>query len=146
MAVSNAQYRAVECDTLTWLLIGDIREMLSEQLDDEAIRWLRPLIDALIRLMSEQAELEESTGWFSDMIEQFPHWSPRVERVQAELTMLCRSLSTLQDRIDWDVPFQNLAAEIEVELGLWINRMMRHHRDRHSLTQDVWYTEFGGEG
>ena len=47
--------RAIQCATSSWLLVGDIREMLQDHLDEEAIGWLQPILDALIDAMREQA-------------------------------------------------------------------------------------------
>ena len=138
--------RAVQCATLSWLLVGDIREMLQDHLDEEALQWLRPILDALIQAMCEQAQLEESPGYFDDVLSSFPHWSPIVDRIHAEQSTLCRSLEALRHRIDRDLPFRRLADELELELADWV-RLMTDHSDRErELMQNVYYTEIGGEG
>ncbi len=86
MAVCNETRRASECATLTWLLVGDVREMLQDRLDTEAIRWIKPLLDALIRTMYEQCRLENASGYFDDVLESFPNWSEKIEAVLGEHT------------------------------------------------------------
>ena len=61
--------RSIHCTTLSWLLVGDIREMLQDHLDEEAIQWLQPILDALIDVMREQVSLEETPGYFDDVLE-----------------------------------------------------------------------------
>ena len=105
-----------QCTSLTWLLVGDIREMLQDHLDEEAIRWLHPILDALIGAMSEQSELTSREGWYDDLVGSFPHLISRVAKIEAEQTELCRSLRRLRNRIDRALPVSRLAAEIEADL------------------------------
>ena len=135
-----------QCTTLTWLLVGDIREMLQDHLDDEAIRWLKPILDSLIGAMCEQSELHFSDGLYDDLLGTFPHLITRVAGIEAEQNELCRSLRELRNGIERDIPLQRLAAEIEEGLGDWVNLMTSHSRREAVLLQDVWYTEIGGEG
>lgn len=135
-----------QCTTLTWLLVGDIREMLQDHLDEEAIRWLGPILDSLIGAMSQQSELTSREGWYDDLVTSFPHLISRVAMIEAEQTELCRSLRELRQRIEQDMPINQLAAEIERDLCRWVDLMMRHSRREAVLMQDVWYTEIGGEG
>ena len=135
-----------QCTTLTWLLVGDIREMLQDHRDDEAIRWLKPVLDSLIRAMCEQSELHFSDGLYDDLLGTFPHLITRVAGIEAEQNELCRSLRELRNGIERDIPLQRLAADIEEGLGDWVNLMTSHSRREAVLLQDVWYTEIGGEG
>ena len=135
-----------QCTTLTWLLVGDIREMLQDHLDDEAIRWLKPILDSLIGAMCEQSELHSSDGLYDDLLGTFPHLITRVAGIEAEQNELCRSLRELRNGIERDIPLERLAADIEEGLGDWVNLMTSHSRREAVLLQDVWYTEIGGEG
>lgn len=135
-----------QCTTLTWLLVGDIREMLQDHLDEEAIRWLRPVLDALIAAMGEQAELTNREGWYDDVVGSFPHLISRVAKIEAEQTELCRSLRELRHHIERDLPLSRLTKEVEADLANWVDLMMTHGRRERVLLQDVWYTEIGGEG
>ena len=135
-----------QCTTLTWLLVGDIREMLQDHLDEEAIRWLRPVLDALIAAMGEQAELTNREGWYDDVVGSFPHLISRVAKIEAEQTELCRSLRELRHHIERDLPLSRLTKEVEADLANWVNLMMTHGRRERVLLQDVWSTEIGGEG
>jgi hypothetical protein len=135
-----------QCTTLTWLLVGDIREMLQDHLDEEAIRWLKPILDALIDAMREQSELTNREGWYDDLLGEFPHFVSRVARIEAEQSELCKSLRELRNGIERDLPLDRLAAEIESELSNWVDLMIKHTRREAALLQDVWYTEIGGEG
>lgn len=135
-----------QCTTLTWLLVGDIREMLQDHLDDEAIRWLKPILDALISAMCEQSELLNSEGWYDDLLGAHPQFISRVASIESEQNELCRSLRELRNGIERDIPLTRIAAELETGLGDWVNLMTRHSRREALLLQDAWYTEIGGEG
>ncbi len=135
-----------QCTTLTWLLVGDIREMLQDHLDEDAIRWLRPVLDALIAAMGEQAEPTNCEGWYDDVVGSFPHLISRVAKIEAEQTELCRSLRELRHHIERDLTLSRLTKEVEADLANWVDLMMTHGRRERVLLQDVWYTEIGGEG
>lgn len=135
-----------QCITLTWLLVGDIREMLQDHLDEEAIHWLKPILDALIHAMCEQSELTDREGWYDDLLGSFPHLISRVARLEAEQVELCRSLRNLRHEIEQDLPLDRLASRIERELSDWVDLMIAHSRREASLLQSVWYSEIGGEG
>jgi hypothetical protein len=135
-----------QCTMLTWLLVGDIREMLQDHLDEEAIRWLKPVLDSLIAAMAEQSELINREGWYDDLLGTFPHLISHVARIEAEQTELCKSLRELRHGIERDVPLARLVAEIEVDLSDWVQLMIKHSRREALLLQDAWYTEIGGEG
>ena len=135
-----------QCTTLTWLLVGDIREMLQDHLDEEAIHWLRPILDALITAMCEQSELTSREGWYNDLLGSFPHLISRVARIEAEQNELCKSLRELRNGIERDIPLDRLAKELEADLNSWVDLLARHSRREAVLMQDVWYTEIGCEG
>lgn len=126
--------------------MGDIREMLQDHLDEEAIHWLRPILDALITAMCEQSELTSREGWYNDLLGSFPHLISRVARIEAEQNELCKSLRELRNGIERDIPLDRLAKELEADLKSWVELLARHSRREAVLMQDVWYTEIGGEG
>jgi len=120
--------------------------MLQDHLDDEAIRWLKPILDSLIGAMCEQSELHSSDGLYDDLLGTFPHLITLVAGIEAEQNELCRSLRELRNGIERDIPLERLAAELEEGLGDWVNLMTRHSRREAVLLQDVWDTEIGAEG
>jgi hypothetical protein len=138
--------RPQQCITLTWLLVGDIREMLQDHLDEEAIHWLKPILDSLIGAMCEQSELTNREGWYDDLLGSFPHLISRVARLEAEQVELSKSLRNLRHQIEQDQPLDQLAAKIEHELSDWVHLMIEHSRREATLLQGVWYSEIGGEG
>ena len=149
MAVCYESRRASECATLTWLLVGDVREMLQDRLDAEAIRWIKPLLDALIQTMCEQCQIEKSPGYFEDVLESFPNWSNEIDAVLGEHAELCHALENLRYSLVELQPQHSVhmyAKLLEVELQQWVEAMMEHARRDRELLQNVWYTEIGGEG
>lgn len=131
--------------TLIWLLVGDIREMLQDRLDADAVRWLRPLLDTLADAMECDCDAG-SDNWYTEMLEPFPEWSSQIEGMRREQRSLCRSLKTLRSHMELDLPLTTAAAELEADLSAWVGRMLDHSRRQGRLMQDVWFTETGGEG
>ncbi len=134
------------CSTMTWLLVGDIREMLHDHLDRDAMRWLRPILDALIDSMSRMESDEDSVGFYEDVLEPCPELTPRVEQIQCEQTLLCGSLKELRARLDMKQSVTRLVRELQIDLAEWVQMMTDNARRERELLQAVWYTEIGGEG
>jgi len=146
MAQLDDQTRVETCSAMTWLLVGDLREMLQDHLDPDALRWLTPVLDALIESLCEQCDLQRDDGLYGDVLEPFPQWYPAVERVRSEQKSLCRSLRMLRHRIDAQLPYTRLAAELESELAAWVQHLIENRRSERELMQRALYTEIGGEG
>ncbi|MBI1312215.1 hypothetical protein GC176_13070 [bacterium] len=134
------------CSTMTWLLVGDIREMLHDHLDLDAVRWLRPVLDALIESMAELNELENSPDYFEDVLEPCPELSPQVEIIQCEHSRLCRRLKELRARLELRQSVTRLVQNLQADLAEWVQWMVDNARRERELLQAVWYTEIGGEG
>lgn len=135
-----------KCSTMTWLLVGDIREMLHDHLDRDAIRWLRPILDALIESMTVMEAREQDSGFYEDVLEPRPELIPRVEQIQCEQSQLCRRLKELRARLDLSQSVTRLVRELQVDLAEWVQKMTDNARRERELLQAVWYTEIGGEG
>ena len=134
------------CSTMTWLLVGDIREMLHDNLDSDAIRWLRPILDALIDSMCGLDADDGSVDFYEDVLDPCPELSPHVERIQDEQTQLCDQLKELRARLELRQGVTRLVRELQVDLADWVQMMTDNARRERELLQTVWYTEIGGEG
>ncbi|MHC4878063.1 MAG: hypothetical protein ACYTGL_16535 [Planctomycetota bacterium] len=135
-----------ECSSMTWLLVGDIREMLQDHLDRDAIRWLRPVLDALIESMTEMELLEHSPEYFEDVLAPCPELVSQVELIRHEQARLCESLKELHGQLGRRQKVTRLVHGLQRDLAEWVQMMMDNARRERELLQTVWYTEIGGEG
>ncbi len=146
MTTLQATTGTTNCSGMTWLLVGDIREMLQDRLDRDAIRWLRPVLDALIDSMCEWETCDDSSGFFEDVLDPCPELTPRVEQIQGEQTQLCARLRELRARLERRQGVTRLVRELQADLAEWIQMMTDNARRERELLQSVWYSEIGGEG
>ena len=127
-------------EQLIWLLLGDVAEILDDGLDAENISWLSPIVDVLVDTMARR---EQEHGYLSDVLIEFPNWSPQVDRLRSERAALARSLEDLQARIRWALPVQMLGDRLQLQVRNWLNRMTLHRCQERELIQAVWYNEIG---
>ncbi len=146
MTSLQLELQTQKCSSMTWLLVGDIREMLHDHLDRDAIRWLRPVLDALIDSMAEMELLEHSPGYFEDVLAPCPELASQVELIRHEQARLCESLRELHARLGRREKVTRLVTELQRDLAEWVQMMMDNARRERELLQTVWYTEIGGEG
>ncbi len=146
MSTLQATTGTTSCSSMTWLLVGDIREMLHDRLDRDAIRWLRPVLDALIASMCEREASGDSSGFFEEVLDPCPELTPRVEEIQGEQTQLCARLKELRARLELRQGVTRLVRELQTDLAEWVQMMTENARHERELLQSVWYTEIGGEG
>lgn len=128
-------------DQLIWLLMGDVAEILDDGLDEENISWLGPVLDVLMETLARQKRNEP--GYLTDVLVEFPNWSPQVDRLRSERSALDRSLEDLQARIRWSLPVDMLAFRLQVQVRNWLNRMQLHRCEERELVQAVWYNDIG---
>jgi hypothetical protein len=146
MTTLQSTTATTRCSSMTWLLVGDIREMLQDRLDGDAIRWLRPVLDALIDALCEWEACDDSTGFFDDVLEPCPELSPRVAQIQCEQIQLCARLRELRARLELRQSVSRLVQALQADLAEWVQLMTDNARRERELLQSVWYTEIGGEG
>ena len=131
---------------LEYLLIGDLRDLLDEFPDDETRRWLLAVIEELLDLLPNEFEYEDQNGYLSDVCEQFPNWTPEVDRLHAERDELYLKLLELHQRLADDRPFEYIAREIRPQLRRWIKRAQRHRECEQDLVLSACDLALGGEG
>lgn len=128
-------------EELIWLLLGDVAEILDDGLDAENISWLGPVLDVLVDAMSRQDTSD--AGYLSEVIFEFPYWSPQVDRLRSERAALERSLEDLRARIRWSLPVSMLGDRLQIQVRNWLNRMTLHRCEERELVQAIWYNEIG---
>jgi hypothetical protein len=52
--------------TLEYILLGDLRDLLEEPPDEETRRWLVAVLDALVKTLPREFDLEDEDGYMSD--------------------------------------------------------------------------------
>ena len=102
---------------LEYILIGDLRDLLEEPLEDENIGWLLTVLDALLDTLPVEFELKEEGGYLEEVLEEFPNWPVHVSNLRNNHEHLCGSLQELRDRIATQTPYGAVPTHAFIILG-----------------------------
>jgi len=129
--------------TLEYILLGDLRDILEEPPDAESRRWLMAVLDALLDTLPREFGLEEIDGYMTEVLERYPSWTNRVERLHSEHELLFSKLKELRGRVERDIWVAPIANEVRRDLRDWILKLNAHHRGETRLMQTAMNLEVG---
>ena len=133
-----------EYSELEYLLLGDLRELLEQPLnDDENRRWLVAVLDELLETLECEFRLEEDGGYMTEVMDIRPNWSGRVDRLLGEHETLCSQLKRLRYRLAEALPLCEVAGSLRSQLRSWMTSLTAHHRHEKRLLQTVFISDLG---
>ncbi|MGQ0634489.1 MAG: hypothetical protein ACT4QC_07760 [Planctomycetaceae bacterium] len=133
----------VEFSSLEYILLGDLRDLLEEHPDAENRKWLMAVLDALVDTLPREFDLEEEDGYLSVVLERFPSWSPRVDRLQHDHERLFEKLKELRGRVECNAWIAPIANEVRRDLHAWMLTLIAHHRSENHLVQTAITLDVG---
>ena len=125
------------------LLLDDLRELLQEGLDDENTRWVCAIVDQLCCNLQREFAVEQEVGYLSEVLERFPNWQPRVERLQRNRLQLIDDLKQFQMQLNKTLPDTRIAETLREQFQQWIERLRNHKRQEHILLMDAVNLDVG---
>ncbi|MBI1312639.1 hypothetical protein GC176_15205 [bacterium] len=137
---------------LAWLLVGDVADLLENELDAENARWLLPVLESLQRLVDSEDRDDAAAGYLDEVLDQFPNAYDRVaalhelrKQLHSELHVFVHQLGRLVTASKSKVGEFDLqtARVLKLRLVSWADRMTAQHRHERELSQAVWYLELG---
>lgn len=140
----TAPRRIQEYSDLEYLLLGDLRELLEQPLnDDEDRRWLVAVLDELLETLECEFCLEEDGGYMTDVLDIWPNWSGQVDRLFSEHETLCSQLKRLRYRLAEALPLKEVAESLRHQLRDWMTTLTAHHRHENRLIQEAFVFDVG---
>ncbi len=107
------------CD-LEYLLIGDIRILLSEKFDSQTRSSLLVLLNRLIINLPDVLELSSKDGYLGIVLERRPNWSRKIHALyQANLDCVS-TLVPVRDCLEKNGSLAAISKELELRLKEWI--------------------------
>jgi hypothetical protein len=97
------------------------------------------LLDTLPRQMA----LKESSGYLSEVLDEYPSWYRHVDDLQNEQRLLVLSLQALRDRLDKSGPYERDAVRVNSAVRKWMTRLVAHRRHETRLLQTAMNLEVG---
>jgi hypothetical protein len=108
------------------ILLGDLRQLLSEPLTEQSRLWIQKLLDMLLDLLPGQFAAEEADGYLKDVLAEHPQWSHRVDSLRQQHDDLYQSLSGLRADLSDEQAVQQRASQVRRELRAWMERFQNH--------------------
>ncbi len=130
--------------SLEYILLGDLRDLLEEQPQDEQTRhWLLTVLDALLDTLPRQFALREQGGYLTDVLEQFPTWYQHIDRLHTEQRALYVKLDELRDCIAEREVENCLTETLKEAIHEWMISLEAHHRHERRLVQTAYTLDIG---
>ena len=128
---------------LEYILIGDLRDLLEEPIDEENSRWLLAVLDSLLETLPVDFELKESGGYLQDVLDAYPNWDTHVANLRSEHEPMCRRLCELREAVAQQRSVRSVADELRVQLRDWMQTLIAHNRHEARLLQTALNLEVG---
>lgn len=109
-----------KCCEFEYILIGDLRDLLEEDLSAQNRRWMLAVLDALLDTLPKEFALKSQDGYLSDVLDEYPSWDRAVERLRQRHLALHRRLTEIRVRIFVNSRFEGIADRLRPELQAWI--------------------------
>ena len=132
------------CD-LEYLLIGDIRKLLSEKFDLQTRSSLLVLLNRLIQNLPAVLELSSEEDYLSIVLERRPSWSRQINALyQANLDCVS-SLTLVRDCLENDTSIAAISKELELRLRNWVKSFSAMRCQESTMLQEAFTLDLGGE-
>lgn len=133
-----------DCEALEYILLGDLRDLLEETPDRRDCKWLMAVLDTLLETLPKEDELQENSGgYLSEVVENFPNWSDEVDRLQQTRYELYEKLSALRHRISSHRSFSQIAEEVRIDLKDWMQAFVAQNRHERRILQTAFNLDVG---
>lgn len=126
-----------------YILLGDLGDLLEEPADKHTRRWLIAVLDALVDTLPREFQLKASSGYLSEVLDEYPSWYRHVENLRAEHEELYANLRELREQIVLQEDFNEVAERVRYDLRDWMARLTAHHRHENRLIQTAMNLEVG---
>jgi hypothetical protein len=129
---------------LEYILIGDLRDLLESPIDDQNLRWISAVLDALLETRPKQFELKQQQGgYLQEVLEVHPNWECHVVTLEVEQAQMCDRLRQLRAELPDAVKVEFLARTLRMELKGWMQAFVAHNRRESRLLQTAMNLEVG---
>ncbi|MDB4757036.1 hypothetical protein OAG56_06640, partial [Mariniblastus sp.] len=129
------------CD-LEYLLIGDMRTLLSEDFDLQTRASLLILLNRLIRNLPNVLKLALDNSYLNAVLKRRPNWSRQIKALY-QANMVCVSL--VRDRLEKDTSIDAISKEVEQRLRHWIESLATIRCRESTMLQEAFALDLGGE-
>jgi hypothetical protein len=135
MSSGRSQYDEQQLAQLEFLLMGDLRQILSEPATVENRRYLATVLDLMFEMLPHRFAAKEAGGYLNDVQKKFPGWSDQIAALCLEHGILYEDLRELRRQVADVDSFDRDTTRIVTRTGEWMERYVRHEREERRLAQ-----------
>ncbi|MCH2203037.1 MAG: hypothetical protein MK102_13780 [Fuerstiella sp.] len=129
---------------LEYILIGDLRDLLESPIDEQNLRWVSAVVDAILETLPKQFELKQQQGgYLQEVLNVQPNWECHVISLEVEHAQICDRLQQLRHQLPTAVKVKVLARTLRIELKGWMQAFVAHSRRESRLLQTAMNLEVG---
>ncbi len=128
---------------LEYILIGDLRDLLESPIDEQNLRWISAVLDALLETLPKQFELKQKAGFSQEILDVHPNWECHVTSLAVEHEQMCDRLRQLRRELPNAVRTESLAKTLRMELKAWMQAFIAWNRRESRLLQTAVNLEVG---
>lgn len=128
---------------LEYILIGDLRDLLESPIDDQNLRWISAVLDALLETLPQQFQLKQEGGYLQEVLDVQPNWECHVNSLGVEHAQMCDRLQQLRQKLPDAAKVEFLARTLRMELKGWMQAFVAHNRRESRLLQTAMNLEVG---
>ena len=128
---------------LEYILIGDLRDLLESPIDEQNLRWISAVLDALLETLPKQFELKQAGGYLQEVLEVQPNWECHVLSLEVEHAQVCDRLEQLRWKLPDAVKAEFLASTLRMELKGWMQAFVAWNHREVRLLQTAMNLEVG---
>ncbi len=129
---------------LEYILLGDLRDVLDEESNEQNRKWLSAIVEALLRTIPREFALRNNGGYMQEVLLVRPEADSKVQNLKKEQQTLCEQLQEISDRLSTSRSFQKHALVLKQELADWSEHLRTHNINEERLVQDVYLLDIGG--
>ena len=128
---------------LEYILIGDLRDLLESPIDEQNLRWISAVLDALLETLPKQFQLKKAGGYLQEVLEVQPNWECHVLSLEVEHAQVCDRLEQLRWKLPDAVKAEFLASTLRTELKGWMQAFVAWNHREMRLLQTSMNLEVG---
>ncbi len=125
------------------LLIGDLRDVLEEEANEQNRKWLLAIVEVLARTIPREFYLREKGGYLRDVVDCCPEVDQEVQALLEEHQTLRDRLDQLRNKLQRLRPFRTQAAALKYELAEWMNKLEQHNQKEGKLVHCAYSQDMG---
>ncbi len=131
---------------LEFLLLGDLREALSQPPGPHTRLELVELLNRLFELLPHRFAMEEDGGYLAEVTRRFPNWQDQIDALRIEHAFLYEDLRGLRNDVDDPMRFRASKKLTMARIAEWMDRFRSHEIEERRLAQIGMNLEIGGAG